>query len=107
MDEPAPVILDSLNLDSSELSPAEVRELLSLARENNKMLRQMQFWGRVAFWFKAVVWTVVLVLPVLLYSYFAPFITSFTGGSVGKTGSTSLFGYPSPDQIQKAIHPGG
>ncbi len=71
---------------------------LDLARENNRMLHTMRFWGRVAFVAKVIIWTFVLVVPVVLY----PFIVSH----LPVTSGTPLFGLPSSAQIQKALHPG-
>jgi hypothetical protein len=72
-----------------------VSESLQLSRDNQRLLRRMQFWGRVAFGFKVFIWSVVLVLPFILYHYIQPFMS----GS-----SNSLFGYPTATQFQKAFH---
>lgn len=86
---------------ANQAESVEIRELLEanlkLARDNNDILRRMQFWGRVTFWTKTILWTAVLVLPVLLYSYFAPVINSTM---------TNLFGIPTPSQFNKIFHPG-
>jgi hypothetical protein len=75
-----------------------LRENLEMARDNNRLLRQARRIGRVAFWFKVAVWIVILGLPILAYSFFAPIIqkSGFDG--------LKLFGYPSSDDIQSAIH---
>ncbi len=68
---------------------------IQLAQDNNKILHAMRKWGRVAFVAKVIIWTVVLVIPVLLYPYIA--------SSASENG---LFGYPSPTQLEKILHPG-
>jgi hypothetical protein len=75
---------------------AELRSLvqkqIELSEANHHILKRMVRMGRIAFWFKVAVWTVVLVLPII-----------FAGQifSLGK----SLFGYPSPVEL-KALFSG-
>ena len=84
-----------------------LEEQLALAQDSNKIIHNMRKWGRVAFAAKVVIWTIVLVVPLLLLPYLAPFIPAF-GGSASSTSltSSSLFGYPSPAEIQQIFHPG-
>jgi hypothetical protein len=83
-----------------------LRETLRVAQDNNRLLRQMRFWGRVAFVAKVIIWTGVLLLPVLLYSRFAPLFNILPGSSSVHTGTTtSLFGFPSPFELTAAGHP--
>lgn len=90
--------------------PKELHELLTenlrVANDNNRLLRRMQYWGRVAFWAKVAIWAFVLLVPVLLYSRFAPFLNILPGGAGGTSGtSTSLFGFPSPAIFHEIAHP--
>ncbi|MBA3789391.1 hypothetical protein H0X32_03290 [Patescibacteria group bacterium] len=101
-----------METDTSSPSATELHNLLTenlkVANENNHILHRMQYWGRVAFWAKVLIWVVVLALPFLLYTRFAPFLNILPGGIGGSTNasSTSLFGFPSPTEFQKTIHPG-
>jgi len=84
----------------------ELRELLhenlKLAKDTNKILHSMRYWGRVSFWAKVVVWCLILSIPFLLYSYFAPLLKTLPGGlgSSTSTSTTSIFGFPSPTAIE-------
>ena len=88
-----PITRDEFNVLHADAAAA-----LDLAKENNRILHAMRFWGRVAFIAKVIIWTLVLVVPVILY----PFIVSHLPVATG----TPLFGLPSSVQIQKALHPG-
>jgi hypothetical protein len=68
---------------------------IKLSQDNNEILHAMRKWGRVAFVAKVVIWTIVLLVPVLLYPYIA-----------SSTSENGLFGYPSPTQFEKILHPG-
>ena len=92
-DSPQPVTREEFDALHEDAAAA-----LELARENNQILHAMRFWGRVAFVAKVIIWTVVLVVPVLLYPYIASRLP------VG--GGESLFGLPSPTEVQKVLHPG-
>lgn len=86
----------------------ELKELLEdtfdTVDENNKILRRMQHVGRVAFFAKAVMWTIVLVLPFFLLPLLSPYLRSMGIPGISTTStSTSLFGYPSPSELQQAI----
>ena len=100
-------------MDSDPHSPAsleQIRELLqrqlTLAEDSNKIIHDMRTWGRVAFVAKVIIWTFVLLVPLLLIPYIAPTIKGMgsSGTSTGLTGG-SLFGYPSPTEIQDILHP--
>ena len=91
-------------------SLGEIQELLkrhvALGEDSNKILHDMRKWGRVAFAAKVVIWTIVLIVPLLLIPYLAPLIPGLNGtGSSTSLTSGSLFGYPSPTEIQAIFHP--
>ena len=87
---------------------AEIKELihqtLAITEENNKILHAMRKWGRVAFVGKVLIWAIVLISPIFLYQYVVPFITNAGNKSPTALTGNSLFGLPSPDEIQKIIH---
>ena len=68
---------------------------IKVSQENNEILHAMRKWGRVAFVAKVIIWTLVLLVPVLLYPYI-----------VSSAPQNGLFGYPSPTQLEKILHPG-
>jgi hypothetical protein len=96
-------------METSTITRDEFDQLVAVVQENNRLLKNMRKWGRVAFWCKVVIWTVVLVAPVLLYPYIAsyvPGLPAIPGFSEATTSTnTSLFGVPSPAEIQEFLHP--
>jgi hypothetical protein len=85
----------------------EFEHLRKLTEDNNRLLLNMRKWGRIAFWFKAAIWTVVLVAPIFLIPYIVPYIPALSNipGISGTSSSTSLFGIPSPAAVQAFLHP--
>lgn len=83
--------------ESQDVS-ATLERVLRLEEENNKLLKRMQIVGRISFWAKVVVWSLILGLPVL---FFQP-IVEFLRASANQ--GRMLYGIPSPEQIQDAIH---
>ena len=80
---------------------------IKVSEENNRLLHAMRKWGRIAFAAKVIIWTIVLILPVLLYPYIAKSVPGLPAiGTASSTGESGIFGYPSPAQIEKALHPG-
>ncbi|MBU0750033.1 hypothetical protein KKH15_00765 [Patescibacteria group bacterium] len=64
-----------------------------IVEENNRMVREMRRWARIAFWTKVFVWIVVLFLPLYLYSAFlAPWLSG-----------TNMLGLPSADHFQALL----
>lgn len=80
---------------------SNVRELmhqnLAIAQENNILLKRMQHWGRVAFWAKVAIWAIVLAIPLLVYTWFAPIV------KIIPTEGRNLFGLPAPAQIEQGL----
>jgi hypothetical protein len=85
----------------------KVQKNLELTEDTNRVLHRMRTVGRYAFVAKIIVWGVVLIVPLLLYPYIAPFVPSLlpTATSTSLT-SNSLFGLPSPSEIQQLFHAG-
>jgi hypothetical protein len=93
-------------MDETNLSRLEqlLEDNLELAEENNKILHSMQRTMRWSFWGKLLLWIIVLVLP---FFVLGPLVHSLLPISNGGTGSKTLFGLPSGDEIQnllKAYH---
>lgn len=92
--EAIPEVREELAADTS----ATLTKVLRLEEENNKMLKRMQIVGRISFWAKVVLWSLILGLPVL---FFQP-IVEFLRASLDQ--GRALYGIPSSTQIQDAIH---
>ncbi len=73
-----------------------LEENLALTKENHRLLRRQIQIGRIAFWFKIVIWALVLGLPVL---FLGP-LTSMVRNSVS---SPSFLGIPSGDTLRNAV----
>lgn len=78
-----------------------LEEQAKLAKETHRTVKRMQHVGRLAFWFKVILWTVVLVLPFFFLGPITRYFTALTGFAV-PTGA-NLFGVPSEQQIQQAV----
>lgn len=91
------------NGDPGQLQRLEelLEDNLHLAKENNKILRDMRRTGWFAFWFKVVLWTVILVLPFFFIGPLLRYLSPLTGGAI-PTG-VNVFGLPSSEQLQKAV----
>lgn len=82
----------------------QIEDLVEVAEENNKILHQMRRIGRIAFFAKALMWTIVLILPFVLIPLISPYLHLLQIPGIGGTStSTSLFGYPSPEQLERAL----
>ena len=72
----------------------ELKEVREIVEENNEIIRDLRRIGRIAFWGKVIIWVLVLVVPFILFStVLAPYLS----------GSSNLFGLPSPEQIQQVL----
>jgi len=78
-----------------------LEENIKLAEDTNRILRDVRRTGRIAFWFKVVLWTIVLVLPFFFIGPLLRMLEPFTGGTI--PAGSALFGIPSAEQIQKAV----
>jgi hypothetical protein len=77
-----------------------VEENNKIAHDTNRIVRDMRRTGRIAFWFKLLLWIVVLGLPFFigpLLKYFS----AATGFDI--PANSSVFGIPSSEDLQKAI----
>lgn len=94
-----------VSTDEQELRTL-LKENLALAKENNEMLKQMRRLGRIAFWAKAIIWTALIILPLLLIGPLMSYLSSIVGGVPGGSGSllnTTLFGLPSPEMVNELL----
>lgn len=85
------------------LDSAKLTELLRVARENNDMLRSIRFWNRASFWVRTFLWIIVLVSPVVLLSYFGPALKQAFPEFFGTSGSSTVFGLPSPAAVKAQL----
>ena len=87
-----------MTIEEGELK-ALLEENLRVSKENNQILRDMRRLGRIAFWAKVILWTIVLVVPLLLIGPIMNAVDQFMTGA----GGSSVMGFPSPEMIQEAI----
>lgn len=79
---------------------------LTLAKENNHMLRAMRrnMWYGIIW--RVIVWTVFILLPLYFYQeYLSPTVQRFQSFGSGNATTTSggMFGFPSFAEIQKLL----
>lgn len=79
----------------------QLDEQHKLIKDTNRIVREIRRTGRIAFWFKLLLWIIVLGLPIFFLKPILQYVTALTGVPIPT--STSAFGIPSSDQIQKAI----
>src|ERR1700722_20327734 len=99
---------------SEYVSRAEFDELqkllnqnLKLSEDNNYILHRMRKVWRIAFAVKVLIWGIVLLVPVLLYPYLEAHVPGIPllGTATSTNSASSLFGLPSPTEIQNLLHP--
>ncbi len=90
-----------MNEPSSEHASLEalLKEHIAISKENNEILKDMRRIGRIAFWAKVVLWTVLIVLPLLLIG---PILSGLSAMIAPGTAS-GVMGVPSPELIQQAL----
>ncbi len=89
--------------DEATISRLEqlVQDSIDLAEENNKLLRSLVRTTRFAFWAKALMWVVVIILP---FIFLGPLVRTLVPAyNTGATGG-NLFGFPSPTEIQNIVN---
>lgn len=107
-------------MDEPGLSRDELKELLSLTKENNKILRNMRTDAHISFWVRLLVIVALVLLWAYCYVYFYPYIISYlnilkevgslspNAGAAGTNAGTPATALPSPAQIQQylqSLHP--
>lgn len=81
-----------------------LKETHDLAKENNKLLRRMERNALISFFFKILIWLVILGVPIFFLSpYLTPLISAVSSGTASSTIPSSLLGLPSIDQAQKLL----
>jgi len=87
--------------DQSELQKL-LEENLAVAKDNNRLLREMRRNAILGLIAKIVIWLVILGVPLLFLSaYLGPLMDALTGK--GGNVPSALFGVPSEEQIQRLI----
>jgi hypothetical protein len=78
-----------------------LEENLAVAKDNNRLLREMRRNALLGFFAKIVIWLVLLGVPLLfLSSYIGPLMSAFGGASpTGESLKPGLFGLPSAEQV--------
>lgn len=82
-----------------------LQENLAVAKDNNRLLREMRRNAILGFIAKIVIWLVILGVPLFFLStYLGPILESMSGQAVDSGQfSPRLFGIPSEDQINQLI----
>ena len=90
--------------DNAELKKL-LEENLAVAKDNNRLLREMRRNAILGLVAKIVIWLVLLGVPLLFLSaYLGPLMDAFTGQSPsGAAIPGGLFGIPSEEQINDLI----
>lgn len=87
----------------------EIKELLEqeieITKENNKLLRQLHRNAMIGLIAKVVIWLIILGVPLFfLGPYLKPFFSLITTGQMPEgSGTESILGLPSADQLQEII----
>ena len=78
-----------------------LQENLAVAKDNNRLLREMRRNAILGLIAKIVIWLVILGVPLFFLStYLGPILDALSGQTAS---STSLFGIPSEEQINQLI----
>ena len=80
-----------------------LEETHALAKDSHRIIREMRREQWFGFFFRIIVWAVVLILPFYIYSaYLGPVLAKFAPpGSA--TSTSGYFGLPSSAELQKLI----
>jgi hypothetical protein len=80
-----------------------LKQTLDIAKENRKILKRMERNALIGFIAKAIIWLIVLGVPILFLSaYIAPLMSAVSGGA-GKA-PAGIFGLPSAQQLQEIVN---
>ena len=90
--------------DNAELKKL-LEENLAVAKDNNRLLRELRRNAILGLIAKIVIWLVLLGVPLFFLSaYLGPLMDAFSGKSTdGQSLPLGLFGVPSEEQINKLI----
>jgi hypothetical protein len=79
----------------------EMNEIRILIKDNNRMLHAIRRGQWFGFFGKILLWTVIIVLPFLLYQHFLePLLSQFSPNALGPQG---LLGVSSSEEVKKLI----
>ena len=90
--------------DNAELKKL-LEENLTVAKDNNRLLRELHRNALIGLIAKIVIWLVLLGVPLFLLStYLGPILDAFAGQSTNSQAIPGgLFGVPSEEQIRSLI----
>ena len=81
-----------------------LEENLELAKENNKLLKEMRRNAIIGLIARVVIWLVVLGVPLFFLStYLGPILGALQGQANGQEIPVGLFGLPSEEQMNRLI----
>lgn len=81
-----------------------LEENLELAKENNKLLKEMRRNAIIGLIARVVIWLVVLGVPIFFLStYLGPILDALSGQASGQEIPVGLFGMPSQEQLNQLI----
>lgn len=90
-------------LDNHEEIEKLLEENLAVAKDNNRLLREMRRNAILGLIAKIVLWLIILGVPLFfLSSYLGPIMDAFSGAQNGQIPS-GLFGLPSQEQVDRII----
>lgn len=88
------------DLETGPSIQALLQENLAVAKETHELMRKMHRDNRIAFWFKVIFWTIVIVLPFFLIK---PILSRIFPAEGNGLPDLHLIGGPNSEDIQRAI----
>ena len=77
-------------------------EVHALAKENNRILRAIRRSQWLGFFFKIIIWAIIILLPLYLYQlYLQPLINKVSSGA---STTSNFLGLPTSTDVQKLIN---
>lgn len=81
-----------------------LKENLELAKQNHRILKRMERNALIGFVAKAIVWLLILGVPIFFFSsYIGPLMSAFHGEATS-TVPGGVFGLPSAEQLQEIMN---
>ena len=82
-----------------------LEENLAVAKDNNRLLRELRRNAILGLIAKVVIWLILLGVPLFFLSaYLGPLMEAFTGQNSGSESlPTSILGFPSEEQITQIL----